>query len=721
MIASFASTGYSPAMMKRFSFFYAAVLVCVSGFSIEPHPDAKPNSHPPGEVDVPANVKLIVDDKNSLPGIVLDETDAVLTGDWQYSTHTPPYVGIGYLHDMKSGKGEKSVTWNPDFPSSGSYEVRVSHCYNVRRATNTPVTIRHAKGETTIRINQQETPEHDALFRSLGVYEFEEGKSGSVTISNEGTDPKKVAIADAVQFLPTPSPVAGKKPNVLLIVADDLGFSDLGCYGGEIDTPVLDSLAENGVRLTQFYNTGRCCPSRASILTGHYPHRVGLGHMTQDIGRKGYSGSVSKDAQTIAQVLKPAGYRSFISGKWHLGTDDPTKHGFEEFYGTLVSAKRFWDADHMTRKPDGATTRSYGEGEFYATDAVTDYALDFLKQARETPGNPWFLYLAYNAPHFPLHAPKAEIAKYADRYQGGWDALRAERLARMKEMEIVSEATELTPRSPWWNYGETETGVNPAWADLPEDRRLDSARRMAIYAAMVDRMDQQIGRVVADLKAAGEFENTLFIFTSDNGACAEWDPRGFDGKSSNDNVLHKGADLEAMGGPGTYHSAGSAWANASNTPWRLYKHYNHEGGINSPCIIHWPTVLDKKSGQIDRTPRHIIDLMPTIAEAAGATYEGTIPLPGKGMLADLDPNRTIYFEHESNRAVREGKWKLVALKDEPWELYDFTNLRTEMKNVAAEHPELVKRLSAQWDVWAAENFVTPLPKDYQVKYLKVKE
>lgn len=699
----------------------------VSAFGTEPHPDAKPNSHAPGEVDVPANVLLIVADKNTLPGLVLDETDAVLTGEWQYSTHTPPYVGIGYLHDMKSGKGEKSVTWNPNFSKAGRYEVRVSHCYNVRRATNTPVTIRHAKGETTVRIDQQETPKFAGLFRSLGVFEFGEGKSGSVTISNDGTDPKKVAIADAVQFLPVPSPspaaaaAAGKKPNVLLIVADDLGFSDLGCYGGEIETPVLDSLAKGGVKLTQFYNTGRCCPSRASILTGHYPHRVGLGHMTQDIGRKGYSGSVSKDAQTIAQVLKPAGYRSFISGKWHLGTDDPTQHGFEEFYGTLVSAKRFWDANHLIRKPDGAPTRDYHDGEFYATDAVTDHALDFLGQARQTPDQPWFLYLAYNAPHFPLHAPKAEIKKYADRYQGGWDELRAERLERMKALGIVAKDTQLTPRSPWWNYGETETGTNPAWVDLPEDRRLDSARRMAIYAAMVDRMDQQIGRVVSDLKKAGEFANTLIIFTSDNGACAEWDPRGFDGKSSNDNVLHAGADLEKMGGPGTYHSAGSGWANVSNTPWRLYKHYNHEGGINSPCIIHWPkNPIPTPKGTIDETPRHIIDLMPTITEVGGAEYSGEIPLPGELMLTPADPNRTLYFEHEGNRAVREGAWKLVALRDQPWELYDFSNLRTEMKDLAQDHPEIVNSLSKKWDTWATENFVTPMPKDYQVKYLKVK-
>ena len=231
---------------------------------------------------------------------------------------------------------------------------------------------------------------------------------------------------------------AAEKPNILCIIVDDLGFSDLGCFGGEIETPNLDALAAGGVRLTQFYNTGRCCPSRAAILTGQYPHRVGLGHMTtNDLGLLGFRGVVSDEAQTIAQALAPAGYRSFMSGKWHLGTPDPTQNGFEEFYGTLVSAKRFFDPDHLIRFPEGRKAREYQKGEFYATDAVTDHAIDFLNLARGTPDKPWFLYLAYHAPHFPLHAPKEEIAKYADRYHMGWDQLRRDRLNRMKQQGIV--------------------------------------------------------------------------------------------------------------------------------------------------------------------------------------------------------------------------------------------------------------------------------------------
>ncbi len=518
---------------------------------------------------------------------------------------------------------------------------------------------------------------------------------------------------------------AAAPPNVLLIVADDLGYSDLGCYGSEIATPNLDALAAEGVRLTQFYTMGRCCPSRAAILTGQYPHRVGLGHMTQDIHRAGYRGRLSEDARTIAQVLAPAGYRSFIAGKWHLGTPDPTQHGFEEFYGTLVSAQRFFDPDHFIRLPADHPRIEYPEGTFYGTDAVTDHALEFLGRARTTPERPWFLYLAYNAPHFPLQAPREEIDKYRDRYHEGWDKLRAERLARMKTLGIVPADTVLTPRSPWWNYGETDTGVNPPWESLPEDRRQDLARRMAIFAAMIDRMDQQVGRVFADLRAHDEWEHTLIIFLSDNGACAEWDPRGFDVKTSNNNILHTGEQLAQMGGPGTYHSVGSGWANASNTPWRLYKHFSHEGGINSPCIVHWPAGLADRAGMINHQPAHVIDLMATAVAAAHVQYSGPLDLPGADLIAQLrndqPAERTLFFEHEGNRAVRSGRWKLVALRDQPWELYDFSDSRTEQDDVAARHPDIVAEFGRRWDAWADANQVTPLPRDYQVGYLRKAE
>lgn len=373
------------------------------------------------------------------------------------------------------------------------------------------------------------------------------------------------------------------------------------------------------------------------------------------------------------------------------------------------------------RLPQGRTPRKYPDGTFYATDAVTDHALDFLRLARQTPGQPWFLYLAYNAPHFPLHATPEQIAKYKDRYQGGWDELREQRLRRMKTLGIVPDHTRLSPRSHWRNYGETRTGVNPAWNSLPENRRLDLARRMAIYAAMIDRLDQQIGRVISDLRSAGEFENTLIVFTSDNGACFEWDPFGFDIVSSNQNILHTGDMLDGMGTAGTFHSVGSGWANAANTPWRLYKHFNHEGGIASPGIVHWPHGVNAKPGSINHQPAHLIDLLPTAISVASTEYQGTLPLSGLDLVEQINngsDDRTLFFEHQGNRAVRSGKWKLVALDDEPWELYDFTVDRTETNDLEKEHPDLVSKLSAAWDDWGAANQVTPLPRDLGVKYLK---
>ena len=517
------------------------------------------------------------------------------------------------------------------------------------------------------------------------------------------------------------------RPNILLIVADDLGYSDLGCFGGEIQTPNLDTLASNGVRLAQFYSTARCCPSRASILTGQYPHRVGIGHMVTDLGHPGYRGRLSENAATIAEALGASGYRTFMSGKWHLGSNDPTRHGFEQFYGTLISAATFWDPAGYVRQPQGSSTRNYGAGGFYGTDALTDYALDFLENARATPGQPWFLYLAYNAPHFPLHARREDIAKYRNRYETGWDALRQERLAKMKRMGLVPGSTKLSPRSRFTNFGETQTADNPPWTSLPEDRRADLAMRMAIYAAMVDRMDQNIGRITADLRTRGEFENTIILFMSDNGACAEWDPFGFDVRSSANNVLHRAAELERMGGPGTYHSIGSGWANASNTPWRMYKHYSHEGGISTPCIVHWPGGIRRRNA-IENTPAHLIDLMPTIVEASGASYprrlgeREILPMAGLSLMPALHgrrmPARALFFEHEGTRAVREGRYKLTALRGDSWKLYDMERDRTEMDDLSGKEPKLVESLARKWDAWASENQVTPLPTNYRVDYLR---
>lgn len=522
---------------------------------------------------------------------------------------------------------------------------------------------------------------------------------------------------------------APAQPNVLLILADDLGWSDLGCYGGEIKTPALDALAAGGVRFTQFYNSARCCPSRASLLTGLYPHQAHVGNMTQDqgVGSPGYRGTLQADTVTLAEVLRDAGYHTSMVGKWHLHqakTDvKPTDRGFQEFYGMLGGYNSFWEeSPFYTRWPKDRTPRLYTApkdgvpGTFYATDAFADYALDFIADARREQ-KPFFLYLAFNAPHFPLHAHEADIAKYEALYFAkGWDTVRAERLARLKTLQLVPADLALTPRSPVPAKSHAKPSPyagqdNPAWSALPEDRRRDLARRMAVFAAMVDRMDQAVGRIVADLKQHGQFDTTLILFLSDNGACWEWDPLGFDGSSSPKNLLHTGAALQKLGQPGDYMSYGSGWANAGNTPWRLYKHFSHEGGIRTPFIAHWPAGI-RARGELRTQPGHLIDVMPTLVELAGATYPATRhataiqPMEGRSLLPALTADRPLarsaplFFEHDGSRAVRDGDWKLVSVVGDAWELYHLAGDATEMTDLAAVQPERVRAMSAQWLAWA---------------------
>jgi arylsulfatase A-like enzyme len=496
------------------------------------------------------------------------------------------------------------------------------------------------------------------------------------------------------------------KPNCLLILADDLGFSDLGCYGSEIKTPNLDQLATDGLRISNFYNSARCSPTRASILTGLHPHQANFPNL---------SGRLPKESITLAEILKSAGYRTSMVGKWHLNPNNPpTERGFDEFYGMLGGYNSCWEEDpYYTRWPKDRTKRHYPAGKFYSTDAFADYAIDFIGQA-DSP-QPWFQYLAFNAPHFPLHAPEADIAKYESYYNSkGWDRIREDRLAMQKKLGIVPANLALPDRSviPANRFNQ-KTGwadkQNPAWDSLPEDRRHDLARRMAVFAAMIDHMDQAIGRVVSHLKATHQFENTVIIFLSDNGACAEWDPYGFDTTSSANNLLHTGAELKEVGGPASYISYGSAWANASNTPWQLYKHYTHEGGIRTPFIMHWPTGL-KQHGMI-QAAAHITDFMPTLCELAGASYpkqrDGTPLIPTEGlslvplMTGHSLPPRNIFTEHEGNRSVYDGEWKLVSLHQKPWELYHLSQDPTELTNLAAVDPARVLTLAATYDAWAA--------------------
>jgi arylsulfatase len=513
------------------------------------------------------------------------------------------------------------------------------------------------------------------------------------------------------------------KPNVLLILADDLGYSDLGCYGGEIATPALDALAKNGLRFRQFYNGTRCCPSRASLLTGLYPHQAGVGLMNNQTDARGYKGFPQPNTVTIAEILRTAGYHTSMVGKWHLSagpkTPRPTDRGFDEFYGMVGGFNSCFQEDPFyTRLPADRKKREYSKDGFYSTNAFGDYSLDFLAEARKAK-KPFFQYLAFNAPHFPLHAKPDDIKAYADTYTKGWDKLRAERHARQIEIGLFTKGTPLSPPSEYKaRAGIDRQGTNPAWDTLDADRRADLARRMAVYAAMVTCMDRNIGRVVDDLKKNGELDNTLILFLSDNGACAEWDPFGFDESSGPKNTLHTGAALSAMGSAKTYHSYGSGWANAGSTPFRLYKHYCHEGGIRTPFIAHWPAGIAAK-GEFRDQPGHIIDVMATCVDLGGAKYPAKVgeyaitPMEGTSLVpafADKPLARELLaWEHEKNRAIRVGRWKLVAKAGGAWELYDMVNDPVELNNAIDQAPGTAQQLAKKWDAWAKRCNVLPYP------------
>lgn len=523
------------------------------------------------------------------------------------------------------------------------------------------------------------------------------------------------------------SDVSRNRPNIILILADDLGWSDIGCYGGEIRTPNIDSLAANGLRFTQFYNSARCCPTRASLLTGLYPHKAGVGGMNNYRGPDypAYRGTIQSNTVTIAEVLKQVGYKTYMVGKWHLHNQadiKPTDRGFDEFYGMLGGYNTFWEENpYYTRLPANRPKRHYTSakdgkiGTFYSTDVFADYAVDFVNDAVKEK-KPFFLYLAFNAPHFPLHAYPEDVAKYEKMYfDKGWDKIREERLERQKQIGIVPRDLKLPPRSvvpPKLHsrpspYAGKE---NPEWNTLPEERRRDLARRMAVYAAMVDRMDAAIGKVISELKKLNQYENTVFIFLSDNGACWEWDPYGFDGSSSPNNVLHTGEDLKNVGLPSSYISYGSAWANACNTPFRLYKHFCYEGGIRTPFIVCWESGI-KTAGELRNQVGHVIDIMPTLAEIAGARYPTEFngikiqPMDGISLVPSfnnepLKRSSPLFFEHEGSRAIIEGNWKLVSLTADLWELYNLKTDPVEMKNLAEKMPLKVKALANRWYDWA---------------------
>ena len=497
---------------------------------------------------------------------------------------------------------------------------------------------------------------------------------------------------------------AAKKPNIVIVMVDDMGFSDIGCYGSEIATPHLDALAASGLRFSQFYNTGRCCPTRASLLTGLYPHQAGVGHMNGNYNKPGYIGHLADRCVTIAEALKPAGYRTMMTGKWHVGAapgQRPPDRGFDRFYGVpegggfyfKPKAGRTIMLDRTVRHTH--TTGNMPPG-WYSSFAWTEWGLKFITESVRM-SKPFFLYLAHNAPHWPLQAPPKAIAKYRGKYMQGWDTLRRQRHKRLIDMGMVKTDWPLTPRDP----------KAPAWTSLSEDQRDKSDHLMAAYAAVVELMDESVGRLVAGLKKLGVLDNTLILFLADNGGCAEGGILG----------THRGKG--PLGSADSHDMYGLAWANASNTPFRRYKHWVHEGGTATPLIAHWPDVITAK-GKITHQVGHLVDLMATCCDVGGATYPQTfndkpiVPPQGKSLLPIFQGKQraghaAVFWEHEGNRAVRQGRWKLVARHGGPWELYDLDADRTEVNDLSSAQPAIARKLTALYDTWAERSYVVPWP------------
>lgn len=515
------------------------------------------------------------------------------------------------------------------------------------------------------------------------------------------------------------------RPNIVLIINDDMGYSDIGCYGGEIDTPNLDRLADNGLRFTQFYNSPRCSPSRASLLTGLYPHQTGIGILTYPTGPEGYAGDLNQQCVTIAEVLKGNGYRTYMSGKWHVSsnltepTDSwPKQRGFDEFYGTIIGAGSFYNPNTLTRDNDNIEQEAVDDESFFYTDAISNQAAINIKKHMENGNDePFFHYVAYTAPHWPLHAHDEDIAKYKSRFDDGWDQLREQRMQRMIEAGIIESDWKLTERDA--SQPEWEKAENKEWL----------LRCMEVYAAQVDRMDQGIGKIMDALEETGQLDNTLIIFLADNGACAEDIPENVSMEELVNELMiarsHTrageeviiGNQPEIMPGPeNTYQSYGVAWANLSNTPFRLYKHWTHEGGVSTPLICHWPEGIEETGG-FRRTPGHLPDIMATIVDITGASYPeefngNKIPhFEGQSLTgvftSDSLPERPIFWEHEGNSAVRLGNWKMVREYPNDWELYDMEQDRTETHNLSGLYPEVIKDLSEKYDKWAVRCGVIP--------------
>lgn len=540
---------------------------------------------------------------------------------------------------------------------------------------------------------------------------------------------------------------SSRRPNIVLVMADDMGYTDIGCYGSEIQTPRLDKLASAGIRFTQFYNTSRCCPTRAALLTGLYSHQAGIGLMTGDRGFDAYRGDLNTHCVTLAEAVKTAGYRTYMSGKWHVTKHTrpqgpnhnwPLQRGFDRFYGTIIGAGSFWDPATLCRDNQFITPvndKQYERENYYYTDAISDNAVMYIDDHYQTnPSEPFFLYVSYTSAHWPMHAFEADIKKYEGIYDGGYDPIREQRFAKAKKLGVIQPQWELSPgASDWGKFPHKQWDI----------------RCMEVYAAMVDRMDQGIGHIVDELKANDALENTIFIYLQDNGGCAEYYGRA-DNSSKRDNFDFKPFgpnDLQTKiwppmqtrdgrwvrtgpetmpGEEDTFVAYGLGWANTSNTPFRGYKHDGYEGGISTPFIVHWPAGMSRKQrGNIVHDPAHLIDLMPTCVKAAGATYPSKFhddqdiqPMEGISLLpalqgSSLPRGAAIGFEHHGNLALRDGRYKIVSAyrNGEPttWELYDMLQDRTELNDLSEKMPEKKQALIDKWQAWADRVGVQPWP------------
>ena len=510
------------------------------------------------------------------------------------------------------------------------------------------------------------------------------------------------------------------RPNIVVILADDLGFSDLGCYGSEISTPAIDSLAQNGLRFTQMYNSARCCPSRAALLTGLHPHQAGIGHMTYTMSdtNPAYQGYLNDSSVTIAEALRAAGYRTLMSGKWHVARqrnmaereswpDDrpgfplPRERGFDDFFGTIGGAGSYYKPTYLMRNEE---LLDQTEPDWYYTDRITDHAVRMVNEAMDDE-EPFFLYLSYTAPHWPLHAHREDIARYENHYRGGWDSIRTARHEELKARGLVDPRWPISPRDPTafpW-----EESTYPEW----------EAYRMAIYAAQIDRMDQGVARLLRALRERDQLDNTVIIFLSDNGGAAEFlaedgplRPGWIAGTTPDGRPMHYGNTPDVIpGGPETFQSYDICWANASNTPFRRFKGWVHEGGISTPLIVHWPEAIPAPG--VVRTPAHLVDIMPTCLDVAGTPYPARYrgrditPLEGHSLTPTFrDPGwerpGSLFFEHEGYRAIRQGSWKLVSGEEERWELYQIDDDRTESTDLAGREKQRVRRMAGEWNDWA---------------------